>query len=68
MEIIQETSIISSLKDRKSKGSSGLSEQRRMIIQRNKKIMIYTKKIKKQNASIKQSFDALSKKINTIIK
>jgi len=68
MDLIQETSIISSLKERKSKGSSGLSEQKRMIVQRNKKITIYNSKVKKQNSSIKQSLDGLSRKIKTLTK
>ena len=68
MDIIQETSIISSLKNRTSRGSSGLSEQKRMITQRKKKIINYNGKIKKQDASIKQSFDRLSKKIKILTK
>ena len=68
MDLIQETSIISSLKERKSKGSSGLSEQKRMIMQRNKKITTYNGKIKKQNMAIKKSLDMLSKKIKILTK
>jgi argininosuccinate lyase len=68
MELIKETSTISSLKDRKSRGSSGLSEQKRMIIQRNKKISIYNNKIKKQNMLIKKSLDSLSKRIRVLTK
>ena len=68
MDLIQETSIISSLNERKSKGSSGLSEQKRMIMQRNKKITTYNGKIKKQNMAIKKSLDMLSKKIKILTK
>jgi argininosuccinate lyase len=68
VDLIQETSIISSLKERKSKGSSGLSEQKRMIMQRNKKITAYNAKIKKQNTAIKKSLDMLSKKIKILTK
>ena len=68
MDLIQETSIISSLNERKSKGSSGLSEQKKMIIQRNKKITTYNGKIKKQNMAIKKSLDMLSKKIKILTK
>ena len=68
LDLIKDTSIISSLKDRKSKGSSGLSEQKRMIRERNKKMTIYNTKIKKQNTSIRKAFDGLSKKIKMLIK
>ena len=68
LDLIKDTSIISSLKDRKSRGSSGLSEQKRMIRERNKKMTIYNTKIKKQNTSIRKAFDGLSKKIKMLIK
>ena len=68
LSLIQDTSIISSLKQRKSKGSSGLSEQKRMIMQRSKKIITYNSKIKKQDLFIKQTFDILSKKIKILTK
>ena len=68
MNLIKDTSTISSLKDRKSKGSSGISEQKRMIVQRDKKITLYNGKIKKQNSMIKKSFATLSSRVKTLTK
>ena len=68
LEIIQSTTISSSLKNRRSKGSSGTSEQIRMIAHRTKKISLYKKDIKKQNAIVKKAFDLLSKRVKTLTK
>ena len=68
MDLIQNTSVTLSLKERKSRGSSGLGEQKRMLTQRTKKIISYSSKVKKQRASIKKSFVDLSKKVQRIIK
>ena len=68
LEIIQNTTISSSLKNRRSKGSSGISEQTRMISQRTKKIALYKKNIKKQNIAVKRAFDSLSRRVKTIVK
>ena len=68
MGLIQNISITSSLKERKSKGSSGLGEQKRMLIHRTKKIISYSIKVKKQSAFIKKSFVKLSKRVQKIIK
>ena len=68
LDLIQNTTISSSLKNRKSKGSSGLSEQNRMISQRTKKITFYKSSIKKQNTSVKKAFDLLSKRVKTLTK
>ncbi len=46
MELIQSTTITSSLHDRKSQGSSGISEQKRMIKDRMGKINAYQRGIK----------------------
>ena len=67
-EIIQNTTISTSLKNRKSRGSSGMSEQTRMLSVRIKKILSYKKIIKKQNYEIKKSLDSLSKKVKTLTK
>ena len=68
LEIIQSTSITSSLKDRISFGSSGYGEQKRMIEDRIQKInscrMITTKR---QN-DISKAFDNLSSKIQNVTK
>ena len=68
MDLIQNTSVTLSLKERKSKGSSGLGEQKRMLNHRTKKIISYSTKVKKQSAFIKKSFVDLSKKVQRIIK
>ena len=68
LEIIQSTTISSSLKNRRSKGSSGTSEQIRMIAHRTKKIALYKNNIKKQNAIVKKAFDLLSKRVKTLTK
>ena len=68
LEIIQGTTILSSLKNRKSKGSSGVSEQTRMIAQRTKKLVLYKNSIKKQNTAVKKAFDLLSKRVKTFTK
>ena len=65
LQIIQGTTISSSLKNRRSKGSSGISEQTRMISQRTKRISLYRNSIKKQNSVVKRSFDSLSKRVKT---
>ena len=67
-EVIQRTTISSSLKNRKSKGSSGISEQTRMLAIRIKKILSYKKTVKKQNSEIIKSLDLLSKKVKTLTK
>ena len=67
-EIIQKTTISSSLKNRKSKGSSGISEQTRMLSNRIKSVLSYRKIIKKQNSEVKKSLDLLSKKVKTLTK
>ena len=66
--IIHSTTISNSLKNRRSRGSSGLSEQSRMISQRTKKIALYKNNIKKQNLAVKRAFDSLSKRVKTFTK
>ena len=68
LEIIQKTTISNSLKNRRSKGSSGLSEQSRMISNRTKKVALYKNNIKKQNLAVKRAFDALSRRVKTLTK
>ncbi len=67
-ELIQKTTVISSLKQRKSKGSSGISEQKRMIGQRTRKIITLKKHIKTQNDSVKKSLTLLEKRVKTLTK
>ena len=67
-ELIQKTTISSSLKQRKSKGSSGTSEQIRMIGQRTRKIVTLKKSVKAQNDSIKKSLTLLEKRVKALTK
>ena len=67
-DIIQNTTITSSLKERKSFGSSGYTEQKRMISDRTKKINTLRIAITKRQNDIAKSFDNLSGEIQKIIK
>ena len=67
-DIIQNTTITSSLKERKSFGSSGYTEQKRMINDRTKKINSLRIVITKRQNDIAKSFDNLSGEIQEIIK
>ena len=67
-ELIQKTTISSSLKQRKSKGSSGTSEQTRMIGQRTRKLVTLKKLIKTQNDSVKKSLTLLEKRVKSLTK
>ena len=66
--LIQKTTILSSLKQRKSKGSSGTSEQTRMIGQRTRKLATLKKSVKTQNDSVKKSLILLEKRVKTLTK
>ena len=67
-ELIQKTTVSSSLKQRKSKGSSGTSEQTRMIGQRNRKLVTLKNSIKTQNDNVKKSLILLEKRVKTLTK
>jgi len=67
-KIISSTSVVSSLKDRKSYGSSGYDEQKRMISDRISLINQYRTDISKRENSINSSIESLTKQINEIIK
>ncbi|MDH3191637.1 MAG: argininosuccinate lyase [Nitrosopumilus sp.] len=66
--IIQNTTITSSLKERKSFGSSGYEEQKRMINDRIKKINSYRITTTKRQNDIIKAFENLSNKVQFIIK
>ncbi|MCH1607301.1 MAG: argininosuccinate lyase [Nitrosopumilus sp.] len=66
-KIISTTSVISSLKDRKSFGSSGYDEQKRMISDRILKINTWRTDMAKRENKIKSSLDELQKIIDEII-
>jgi len=67
-DIIKTTSIKSSLHDRVSEGSSGVSEQKRMIKDRTRKINAYRVGITRRENLVSCTYDELSKKIKDIIK
>ena len=67
-ELIQKTTISSSLKQRKSKGSAGTFEQTRMIGQRSRKLVTLKKSVKTQNDSVKKSLTLLEKRVKTLTK
>lgn len=66
--IISSTTVVSSLKDRTSFGSSGYEEQKRMISDRIQKINQYRIDVSKRENRISSSIDELTKQINAIIK
>jgi argininosuccinate lyase len=66
-EIISTTSVVSSLKDRKSFGSSGYAEQKRMISDRTNKINAWRSDMSMRENQIKSSLDDLQKIVNQII-
>ena len=67
-ELIQKTTVSSSLKQRKSKGSAGISEQTRMIGQRTRKLVTLKKSVKTQNDNVKKSLTFLEKRVKTLTK
>jgi argininosuccinate lyase len=67
-EIIQSMNAYSSLEQRISQGSSGRSEQERMILDRKKRIQAYRIGTTKRANGIKTTFENLTVKIRTITK
>ncbi len=67
-KIISTTTIVSSLKDRKSFGSSGYDEQERMILDRTQKINQYRIDVSERENKINSSIDDFIKQVNVIIK
>jgi len=68
MELIQSTTITSSLHARKSQGSSGISEQKRMITHRMKKIGVYQTGIKTRSNAVQNSLNKLNQKVKQLTK
>ena len=66
-KIISTTSVVSSLKDRKSFGSSGYDEQKRMISDRTQKINTWRSDMATRENKIKSSLDELQKLVDEII-
>ena len=67
-KIIQGMTVHSSLNERTSYGSSGKSEQKRMILDRKKKIQAYRVGTTKRTNEVKTAFENLAKKVKTLIK
>jgi argininosuccinate lyase len=67
-KIIQDMTAHSSLNERTSHGSSGRSEQQRMISDRKKKIQAYMVGTTKRTNEVKTAFENLSKKVKTLTK
>jgi argininosuccinate lyase len=65
--IISSTTVVSSLKERTSFGSSGYDEQKRMISDRIQKINQYRTDITKRENTINSSIESLKKDIDEII-
>ena len=66
-KIISTTTVVSSLKDRQSFGSSGYDEQKRMISDRTQKINIWRSDMSKRENKIKSSTNELQKLVDEII-
>ena len=66
MKLIQSTTLTSSLRDRKSQGSSGISEQKRMTAHRMKKIEMYQTGVKKRTFAVQNSLNQMHKKVKQL--
>ncbi|MDH3395249.1 MAG: argininosuccinate lyase [Nitrosopumilus sp.] len=66
-KIISSTTVVSSLKSRKSYGSSGYDEQKRMISDRIQTINQYRLNMSKRESKINSSIDGLEKQIHEIL-
>jgi len=67
-EILKSTTIVSSLRDRISFGSSGYDEQKRMIADRFTKINDYRTNTTKRENDISNALESLAEKISILIK
>ena len=65
--IISATTVVSSLKARKSAGSAGYGEQKRMILERTTKINNFRAKVTRQENQINSSIESLTKQIQEFI-
>ena len=68
MELIRSTTLTSSLQARKSQGSSGITEQKRMTAHRMKKINIYQTGIKTRSLAVQNSLDKMDRKVKQLIR
>ena len=68
MELIRSTTLTSSLQARKSQGSSGISEQKRMTAHRMNKINMYQAGVKTRSLAVQNSLDKMDKKVKQLIR
>jgi argininosuccinate lyase len=68
MKLIKSTTLTTSLNERKSQGSSGISEQKRMTAHRMKKIEKYQTGIKTRSDVVQNSLNQLNKKVKQLIR
>jgi len=68
IKLIKSTTITSSLHDRTSQGSSGISDQKRMIKHRLAKINVYQTGIKNRSNDVQNSLNKLGKKVKALTK
>ena len=66
MKLIRSTTLTSSLHERKSQGSSGISEQKRMTAHRMKKIEKYQTGVKTRSDAVQYSLNHLDKKVKQL--
>ena len=68
MELIQSTTLTSSLQARKSQGSSGISEQKRMTAHRMNKINMYQAGVKTRSNAVQNSLNKMNQKVKQLTK
>jgi len=68
MELIQSTTLTSSLQARKSQGSSGISEQKRMTADRMNKINMYQAGVKRRSNAVQNSLNKMNQKVKQLIR
>ena len=67
-KIIQSTTPEHSLETRRSQGSAGKHEQKRMIENRRRKVHAYISGTNKRTREVRESFEALDKSVQSVIK
>ncbi|HJW20743.1 MAG TPA: argininosuccinate lyase, partial [Candidatus Nitrosotalea sp.] len=67
-KIIQSTTPESSLETRRSQGSSGTHEQKRMIVDRKRKIQAYEIGTRKRTNEVREAIGSLESTVNSLIK
>ena len=68
MELIRSTTLTSSLQARKSQGSSGISEQKRMTAHRMNKINMYQAGVKRRSNAVQNSLNKMNQKVKQLIR